>query len=541
MATERQDKKLTDLPPVTDLQGSDVLFLIRNGVAYQGTITDILLSGQVEGLSFNEINASTGNFTDIEVSGEAKIRTILGGSYGTHTIQTGADNAILAGSSHQVTGGNAIVGAGVSNEVYGNSSIIGAGINNTVDALSAGILAGQNNNIESQNTYGFIGAGFNNDINNQSRYAGIGGGYNNKIDEGDYSFIGGGFENESTGKYNFIGGGDSNGISGERSSIVGGLGNAISLDSDYSFIGGGERNTQDNEGSTHSVIGGGSGNQIIEGPHSVIVGGVNNSTSGLKNFVGGGQDNYASEEFSTIVGGHMNTARATGAFIGAGRGNDISGDSSYSSILNGRDNKLTGQHSVIIGGRDNSLHADHSTILGGQNNHIGAGADHSAIFGKNSLVRAGEKGALVLADQLGTSSSGENTLHAFFENGIFLNSEAGVTIDQLNRKQDFLGINAVAGGNLTVDFGREPFETISGLNTNMNFLYSNLPAEGLYKEKQFRIYTDGTARTFAFEEGVHHIGLSPTGLSANSMGLLTFKAFGPTSNQIVVRLEEEGV
>ncbi|MCP4567616.1 MAG: hypothetical protein GY841_08560 [FCB group bacterium] len=144
------------------------------------------------------------------------------------------------------------------------------------------------------------------------------------IAEGDYSTIGGGFEN-------IAGSSDTRGTDSDRAVCVG--------RGDYSVIGGGRRNTACGD---YTVLGGGH-NNVAEGDASVITGGGDNHTEG---------------EYSAIVGGYENEANGN-----------------YSAVGGGNDNRASGLYSVAPGGRENNADGDYSFAAGWR-----ANASHEGCF-----------------------------------------------------------------------------------------------------------------------------------------------------------------
>jgi hypothetical protein len=189
-----------------------------------------------------------------------------------------------------------------------------------------------------------------------------------------FSTIGGGQTNTSSGSHSTIGGGVSNTSSGNYSTIGGGRCNTAS--NVYSTIGGGQSNTSS---SCNSTIGGGQCN-TSSGYRSTIGGGCCNTSSGFHSTVGGGSCNANAACYSTIGGGRDNSVCSTSdnTTIGGGRGNYMDLSNTYSTIGGGFGNCIlsSSQCSTIIGGRGNSIcNSNRSSILGGYANTINGYSD----------------------------------------------------------------------------------------------------------------------------------------------------------------------
>ena len=192
---------------------------------------------------------------------------------------------------------------------------------------------------------------------------------------GDFSAIGGGLNNriQVGSTASVIGGGSGNELIGSFSIIGGGEQNDI-IGND-SFIGGGLNNSIEGNSSVIgggqlniiigdiSVIGGGLRNSI-NGDISVIVGGFNNSINGIQAFIGGGSTNSINGDTSFIGGGIDNNINGNQSFIGNGFNNNIVGDLSF--IGGGAANGITGAFSFIGGGSSNQITSDFSAIPGGE-------------------------------------------------------------------------------------------------------------------------------------------------------------------------------
>jgi len=127
---------------------------------------------------------------------------------------------------------------------------------------------------------------------------------------GDYSFIGGGENNQTGTSYAVIGGGGLNDNSGTHAFIGAGYQNSINIG--YAAIAGGMGNTI-TSGASYSFIGGGSYN-LTNGNYSSVSGGESNNTSNSHATVAGGRFNHVAGQYGTVPGGYYNTADGNYSF-----------------------------------------------------------------------------------------------------------------------------------------------------------------------------------------------------------------------------------
>ncbi len=120
-----------------------------------------------------------------------------------------------------------------------------------------------------------------------------------------------GYQPTAFGDYSSIGGGYSNSTSGVSSTICNGEFNIISNLGQYATIGGGTSNTVRGYA---SVIGGGSAN-LVSSDYSSILGGDANVATGNTCTVVGGFDNAAHGKYSTVGSGRSNYAKSYGGFV----------------------------------------------------------------------------------------------------------------------------------------------------------------------------------------------------------------------------------
>ena len=195
-----------------------------------------------------------------------------------------------------------------------------------------------------------------------TQYTTVGGGINN-ITSGDRSTIGGGSSNTASGYTSTIGGGYRNTTSGYQSTVGGGSYNTAS--GTCSTVGGGKCSVA---GGIYSTISGG-GFNTANGNQSTVGGGTSNTTSGYRSTVGGGYYNIASSRYSTISGGTFNVASGCNSTVSGG-GKQFLG------------NRAEGNYSIVGGGFGNVASGYLSSILGGRNNITG-NCNCAMIVGSN--------------------------------------------------------------------------------------------------------------------------------------------------------------
>ena len=297
--------------------------------------------------------------------------------YKTASASGGITTACVT-SRNRNTGSFSTIGGGTQNDITNASTcaFIGAGSSNCIDACAGNaIVAGCNNDITADQ-YGadnFIGAG------NCNCISGCNTGYN---------VIGGGRDNHVTGSASncscsFIGSGCKNLACGKATVVVGGMENTSSAN--CGFVGGGCKNK--NLGNT--------GFSAIVGGKCNLISNQDNESSGI--FVGFSNCICDSAE-AAIVGGQRNLIESSGGFIGSGCKNKIGGGSA--SVVGGIQNTASAGCSFIGGGCCNfikcaggfigagfcntnnsisgSLVGGQCNILGGFSSFIGGGLFNSS-------------------------------------------------------------------------------------------------------------------------------------------------------------------
>jgi len=335
-------------------------------------------------------------------------------------------------------------------------------------------------------TIGGGGTGIGNQPNivtNNGFYATIAGGYHNTVTNYGGAILGGSV-NFAGGNFAVIGGGQFHTSLSDYTFIGGGYNNQISADAKDSIIGGGEQNSIQGDahvlstyGDVSSTIAGGERNAIqTNSAWSIISGGILNQIQpyALGATVGGGYANtiqgnsnfwaFFELDSSTIGGGAVNTIQTNAAYstIAGGLLNVIQANASWSSIAGGVNNANGSASSTIGGGWGNIIqtNASDSTIGGGNNNVIQAGAGWSVIAGGSNNITGGNgatvpgglgntasgmnsfaagtdaqatnDGAFVLTDDQPTNfySTASNQLSARFTGGVrFVTGGAGMTLD----------------------------------------------------------------------------------------------------------------
>jgi hypothetical protein len=212
----------------------------------------------------------------------------------------------------------------------------------------------------------------------------VGGGFYNTA-SADYATVGGGNHNTADDSGSFVGGGDHNTASLDYATVDGGNSNTASAS--YATVGGGSANISNGYAAT---VGGGE-NNTASGEDAAVGGGIKNIADGIGAFVGGGgydgngiSGNRASGIVATVGGGYGNNVTVTGTygFIGGGYGNIASGNTvviaggdtniaqnNYATVGGGYFNKATGLASVVSGGSNNEAGNNYDTVGGGFSNH----------------------------------------------------------------------------------------------------------------------------------------------------------------------------
>ena len=318
-------------------------------------------------------------------------------------------NRVLQGQNHNIAGGR------------GNLIVYSIDDRLTSNKITSnGIINGDLNTISGASYNSAIGGNYNymNTVTGSGEDAGMGQnnaswmfGFSNYLENSKYTSIAGGSTNsvQSSDK-SFIGSGQQNKILTEShdASIVGGQENTI-LRSRRSFIGGGFQNTISGttNGSLENFIGAGHGNKII---------------SGL-----GGEINL----HSSIVGGYQNILwqGSEQGFIGGGENNYISG-TTYSSVLNGRDNR------IFPFGKQPGTEGvpDYSVIINGTGNTIAGEFKSAVVMGGNDMFARRSQTTHIKGLYVDTDTT--DGTRAFTYRGSFANPAAGRVLKSINSVGD---------------------------------------------------------------------------------------------------------
>jgi hypothetical protein len=91
-------------------------------------------------------------------------------------------------------------------------------------------------------------------------------------------------------------------------------------------------------------------NNTISGPRASVAGGELNTASGIGGSVSGGDSNIASGFSSSVSGGSGNSAGGFSSSVSGGSGNSAGGD--WSSVSNGLSNTAATPYESVVGGDD---------------------------------------------------------------------------------------------------------------------------------------------------------------------------------------------
>ncbi len=302
--------------------------------------------------------------------------SVVSGGGGTLSADSNAAlgdwSTIGGGARNRASLSYSTVGGGFQNTASGQLSTVAGGNANT--ATNGSTIGGGNGNTASGGMQGSTIAG---GINNSATADGafIGGGIQDTA-SGTYATIGGGEFNIASGLGSFIGGGGFNKARGQWSVVSGGGGSFFtdsnSALADYSAIGGGLRNRTTGLGS--SIAGG--VNNIVSGNPSSIGGGGSNTANFDYSTVGGGFTNTANALAAAVAGGSNNIANGQFSFVGSGRFDTASGH--YSTVPGGYASKASEVYSFAAGRRAKATHA--GAFVWADSNDIDFASSASAQF-----------------------------------------------------------------------------------------------------------------------------------------------------------------
>ncbi|MCE9541112.1 hypothetical protein K8R03_00960, partial [Candidatus Kaiserbacteria bacterium] len=396
---------------------------------------------------------SAGN---LSVAGTLSLPTLTQGSIpfigASGVVSEDNDRLFFDSSLHSLRLG------GASHTLTGANAAIIGGYFNTASGQYTFIGGGQNN--QAQNVYDAVIGGNSNNVNAGNSF--IAGGTNNTL-TGASAGIVGGYYNTASGQYTFLGGGQNNQASDVYAAIVGGASNQATHG--YSFIGGGYSNTAN---AAYALLGGGQQN-TVNGDSSAIAGGYGNTANGLYSFLGGGQNNQTNDVYDAVVGGNTNVANGGNAFIGAGTNNTATGDKS--GTLAGYFSTASGETSVVLGGQAGTASGVQSAVLGGYNGRA-SGVSSIVLGGSNNSATNTSAVALGNASNAGgvNSFASGDTNSAYAQDSFIAGGWNNIVIGDFG----FLagGVNNIVSGDSAAILGginnlaSGNYTSIIGGNTN---------------------------------------------------------------------------
>ena len=205
---------------------------------------------------------------------------------------------------------------------------------------------------------------------------------------------------------------------------------------------------------------------------AVISGGLNNTASGSRSVVGGGDGNNASNFWSVISGGLNNTVSGSVSFNGAGQSNTVAG--ARAAVVTGRGNNASGEFNFIGGGYANSgtataavttqsgtMNGTTAVTLSGSNANIKVGQFISGTFLPSEVYVAAISGTSLTLSSV-ASGSGTATLSFYTPHGVVV----GGGNNQATGAYSFIGGGGDAGtaGNRNVASGDWSFVGGGGFN-----------------------------------------------------------------------------
>ncbi len=200
---------------------------------------------------------------------------------------------------------------------------------------------------------------------------------------GDFSAVGGGYQNLA-GNESVVGGGASNRADGLRVVVAGGGLNVAT--NALAVVSGGALNFA---GGYASVVAGGGGNDPVFGT------GLTNRAFGNWSVISGGRENRSLGESATVSGGERNEAIGKQATASGGVGNQSLGD--FTTVGGGAFNQADFPAATVSGGQENAALNLQATVGGGVGNYalgakatIGGGANNLST-GPHATVPGGQQ------------------------------------------------------------------------------------------------------------------------------------------------------
>jgi hypothetical protein len=360
--------------------------------AVSGTYSNIL------GGSTNEITQSFSSLVGGNANTVVSVYSFMGGG-NINTISGGATSQVLCGGSSNTNSNNfAFLGGGQSNTISGEYGSLIGGLSNTVSGGYGGITSGLSNTSGIQG--GIVGGGQSNTVYG---YGFIGGGHGNVA--GSATPIATGNSNITSGSttvswVNPINTGQlivGTGIPAGTYVVSVGTPNmtlsqaatqtgTVSISAYHSdmVVCGGVNNTAS---FTRCFVGGGSSNTAGSGLNNATVGGLGNTTGGGGyNFVGGGFQNSATGNYDVVVGGYQNYVSGTDngnyRFIGGGFQNQMGTQTNGAVVVGGYNNAYgLGSQTFMGGGLSNSNSGSYNVITGGRQNSISGSRNYVTMAG----------------------------------------------------------------------------------------------------------------------------------------------------------------
>ena len=366
---------------------------------------------------------------------------------GYGVVGGGIDNQAGNGDANTTNAQYATVGGGVNNEATEYAATVGGGAGNEATGNYATVGGGLSN--DATDVYATVGGGLTNKATGE--HATVGGGRYNEA-TGEHATVGGGRVNQATAAYATVSGGgpsnlsdvyNTNNTATDDYCTVGGGGNNRAGDANgdtqdavFATVGGGYDNQATGKGSTiagggYSIPGEWAPGNRASGSLSTVGGGTWNGASGNVSFVGGGSLNSASGRWSTVGGGFNHSASSKGSTISGGTSNRVTDD--YGTIGGGESNqagnntgtKEDATHATVAGGENNTASGFYSTIPGGRSNT----AQGYYSFAAGRMARANHRGSFVWGDahHEAVESTGDNRFIVRAMGGVYLYTNSALS------------------------------------------------------------------------------------------------------------------
>jgi len=206
-----------------------------------------------------------------------------------------------------------------------------------------------------------------------------------------------------------------------------------------SFVGGGQNNQATNgTGYGHTTVGGGR-NNIGAGNYATVGGGRGNAAAGPSSTIAGGKNGMASGYYSTVGGGNANNASGPYGAVAGGAFNAATGSQS-AAVGGGQQNTASGSFATVAGGAVNTASTTYATVSGGGANNasgyfatVGGGGFNTAAggysFAAGRRAKANHSGAFVWGDSqnVDKTSSSVDEFNIYASGGARIFSNAAAT------------------------------------------------------------------------------------------------------------------